>query len=532
MTWWRRWLQRGRSGAPAAAWTPWVDLIEAAPDPLSAALTSAAEHAVGVYLGMLDSGAAVFAKSELATLVIGPPRSGKTSGLVIPTLLLHRGPAVVTSTKDEVARATVLARYRQGRVRVFDPSGEMSRDQLPRQVGLLRWSPLQSARAGWLQATKMARAMTAAAAPAGASREHESYWVQRSAHLLAALLYAASRPTPTGPTLHMGDVVSWVATGALAHPVDLLVAAGKRGDRDATRALEQLQSVLGAPEKERGSIISATYATLDAYNSGAAVRASTAPTFDAAAFVRSGDTIYVTASSEDQAAVAPLVTGLLQDIRRAAFERHRQLSQLPASERATPVPVLMLLDEVANIAPIEDLPELVSEAGGQGLRIMAVLQTLPQAAARWGKDRAYGMLSTFGHVVVLSGTRDPDTLQTISTLLGEERRYVPSVAQQVRPAPGAAATQITWALQDFPVASPAEISRMPADQALVFGPGGHGTVRLTRYFEHRPWPHLLDRVIARGWVTPYREPAATAAAAVQPTAPADNGHGDGVERDL
>jgi type IV secretory pathway TraG/TraD family ATPase VirD4 len=50
-----------------------------------------------------------------------------------------------------------------------------------------------------------------------------------------------------------------------------------------------------------------------------------------------------------------------------------------------------MLDEVANIAPLGDLPDMLSEGGGQGLQIVACLQDVAQARARWGDN--HGLLS-------------------------------------------------------------------------------------------------------------------------------------------
>jgi hypothetical protein len=52
------------------------------------------------------------------------------------------------------------------------------------------------------------------------------------------------------------------------------------------------------------------------------------------------------------------------------------------------------LDEVANIAPLQELPQIASEGGGQGLTLLAALQDLSQARARWGKA-ADGFLTLF-----------------------------------------------------------------------------------------------------------------------------------------
>ncbi len=58
-------------------------------------------------------------------LVIGPTRSGKTSGLVVPNLLEWQGAAIVTSTKSELVDLTASHRRSLGPVCVYDPTGEV-----------------------------------------------------------------------------------------------------------------------------------------------------------------------------------------------------------------------------------------------------------------------------------------------------------------------------------------------------------------------------------------------------------------------
>ena len=55
----------------------------------------------GVYLGWGQQGP-VLTRPDEHLLVIGPPRSGKTSRLLAFSVLSHPGPVVVTSTKPDV----------------------------------------------------------------------------------------------------------------------------------------------------------------------------------------------------------------------------------------------------------------------------------------------------------------------------------------------------------------------------------------------------------------------------------------------
>ena len=54
-------------------------------------------------------------------LVIAPTRAGKTTRFVIPWLLEHDGPAIVTSTKRDVLDVTRRWRSHLGQVWVYDP---------------------------------------------------------------------------------------------------------------------------------------------------------------------------------------------------------------------------------------------------------------------------------------------------------------------------------------------------------------------------------------------------------------------------
>ena len=77
----------------------------------------------GAYLGVGRSGSWVLADPESAVMVLGPPRSGKTSAVMIPAVMGASGAVIATSTKPEVMRATVAARSEVGQAWLFDPGG-------------------------------------------------------------------------------------------------------------------------------------------------------------------------------------------------------------------------------------------------------------------------------------------------------------------------------------------------------------------------------------------------------------------------
>jgi len=340
-------------------------------------------------------------------MILGPPRSGKTSSLIIPNVLTANGPVVTTSTKPDVLDATVGARSALGRCHLFDPTGSV-----PRTGGLapLRWSPLQSC-GTWPGSLSMARSLVeVGSAVGGQGRQGDgSHWTERAQAVLAPLLHAAA--------LDRGDmrtVLTWVDRHQALPAQQIL--AGAPG-RTTLLARNLLDGIAATDERELSGIWSTASGALTGFRSDQALDSTSDPTFDPARFVDSSETIYVAAPAHQQALVAPMVVGLLEDIRRAAYSRHAE-GGAPQPGRNLP-PLLLALDEVANIAPIPDLPAMVSEGGGQGVITLACFQDLSQAKQRW-PGRADGFVSLFGTTVVLPGIGDVATLEALATLAGDE----------------------------------------------------------------------------------------------------------------
>ena len=139
--------------------------------------------------------APLYAGPESATLIIGPPRSGKTSTLVIPTVLDAPAAMVSTSTKTDVLENTAAHRHRVGRVFLFDPTGSVP---LPWWVTRLRWSPVVGS-ADFDRAVAMAHALGSAARPGrGADRVGPLGRAGPGPHRAAALRGGPARPRHRG----------------------------------------------------------------------------------------------------------------------------------------------------------------------------------------------------------------------------------------------------------------------------------------------------------------------------------------------
>ena len=271
--------------------------------------------------------------AEKSVLVIGPPRCGKTTAMVIPAVLVAPGGAVVTSTKDDVLRATLPWRSWIGCCYVFDPAGAV---QIPSGAYQLRWSPVIGCE-DFDHAVSMSGYLASAARPGVTSSPDTVHWVERAQALLAPLLHAAALSG-----LGINALCRWVWGHDVREPEAILSAAG------ATMPKTILSSIWRTEERERSGIFSTASGILSAYRSPRALEAASKPNFDPNSFVAGYDTVYVCSPSDAQHQTAPLIVALLEQIRSAVYARNRL--------HPDAAPVVFVLDEVANIAPLLSLP--------------------------------------------------------------------------------------------------------------------------------------------------------------------------------
>ncbi len=355
-----------------------------------------ASSAQRVTLGRSD-GDLVASAVHRPVLVFGPQRSGKTTGLVIPTLLDWDGPAVVTSVRTDVVEATLNRRRSVGEVFIYEPTGN-----LPIDGSVIGWNPLDDCRT-WDGALATGKALT----EAGALKMHEGeFWYGLASQLLAPLLYAAG-----SNGYRMDDVVRWVKTQEEFEVRSLLQAAG---DDTAANAFE---SVVGLESRIRSSIYGTLMSVLSVYDYDS-VRQSTQISFSLDRFFDGGShTLYICAPPDEQELFAPLFTALLRRIIREAYKRfnHTRLSSN----------LLLLLDEAGNIAPLASLNVLATTAAGTGIQLVSIFHDLAQMISIYGEARAQSICNNHSALILMPGSRDPYTTKLVGDLVGND--FIPGL---------------------------------------------------------------------------------------------------------
>jgi type IV secretion system protein VirD4 len=272
------------------------------------------------------------------------------------------------------------------------------------------------------------------------------FWASHGETLIAAYMALAglSRlvPKPDGSPrrpLTVDVLASWAYTHVgLKEPlVNELVRLGVGGALPLeTRLLAKSAQVkLQAFEAEDPRIRASIYATarlaFDAWTEPAVAHSASLvrrPTYDAEekwdATPRPVDldwlmeggstcnnTLYLTAPPTEFARLAPVLGGLLGDLRE-------QIHAWDVAGRALPKPLLILIDEAGQLE-LQWLPEEVSTIAGLGGLIVTCWQSRAQIAHRYG-TLADAVLAGHRSKVFFAGADDPSTLEYVTRVTGSE----------------------------------------------------------------------------------------------------------------
>jgi len=398
------------------------------------------------------------AEPAQSVVVFGPTQSRKTTGFAVPAILGWEGPVVATSVKGDLVRDTIAHRRHLGGVQVVDPGGATG-------LATAWWSPLPSATT-WPDARRAASSLAESARQSAGPLTDGEFWYATAAKLLAPLLFAAATGGRT-----MEDVVRWVDGHEEDEVLDLLHATGVESAVLAVRAS------FGRDERQRSSVYTTVETILEPFADVAASHPPGVPgadtgrsDVDPARLLADRGTVYLCAPAHDQRRLRPLFTAVVRQVVEHVYDR------VARTGRPCDPPLLVVLDEAANIAPLPDLDTLAATAAGHGVQLVTVWQDLAQVTARYG-PRAATVVNNHRAKVFLSGISDASTLDYASHLIGDEELALPATTSG---GPGGRST--TRQPVTRRLAPPDALRRIdPGSGVLVYG--GLAPARITL----RPW---------------------------------------------
>jgi type IV secretory pathway TraG/TraD family ATPase VirD4 len=302
-------------------------------------------------------------------LVVGPTQAGKTSALVVPSLLRWGGPAVVTSVKRDVVAATSRWRATLGDVQVLEPGLDAG----------LTWDPLEGV-ATMRHALRVAHDLTTASS----ARGDTEFWNSLAAKLVAALFVCA---------VESGRSIFDVA--AVVEDREFAPWLGREG-----AGADLVRAFLAHEAKTLDGVLTTAETMLLPWRFAQ-------PLAGVRSVAHGSNTLFLCAPRGELRHYEPLFRGAL----RTVLEEQQRLVEERRQRR-----FLLLLDEAATVAPLDDLDQLAATLCGLDVTLVTVVQDFSQLAARWGA-RAATIVNNHAARVVVAGLADPSV-----------RRYLPELA--------------------------------------------------------------------------------------------------------
>ncbi|CAM5364667.1 type IV secretory system conjugative DNA transfer family protein [Streptomyces viridochromogenes] len=398
---------------------------------------------VAVYIGSADpSEIHLWITIEESMILVAPPREGKTSQIILPEILEFRGTVLATSSKTDVLYNTALLRQEHGPVWVLDPTG------LSGWPNQLRW-PLTAGCEEYQVARKRAETL-AATTKSEEGTKNGGYFALNAKTLITCWLHAAA--LHNRPVL---DVLAWATDPDNREAVDLLAAKGKH------LLAAALAGQHAAAEEER----SATWRTAEQsfialYDEKVAeifAPQGDVEVFDIETYLRQSGTLFLIGEDEEGSALAPLNAAFA----KAMFDTAKRVAARSPNGRL-PIPLGCFMDELANVAPLPEIPNLMSVSGSQNIFIMAVLQGYAQAEERWGALGVRKMFASGTVKVFLGGISDPEELKSYSSLAGEFDEDVETVSDD------GDRVSVSTSVRRRAVVEPAAIRMIPERGGMVF----------------------------------------------------------------
>ncbi len=187
------------------------------------------------------------------------------------------------------------------------------------------------------------------------------------------------------------------------------------------------------------------------------------------------NTLYLCAPTHEQERLRPLFAAMVSELAALVFESSAQTG------KPIDPPLLIVLDEAANIAPLHDLAALASTGAGQGIQLLTVFQDAAQVHTQYG-HQAQTILNNHRAKVFCGGIADPKTIRLIDQVVGEgEFRQRSETAGQK--GSGSATEASTYRSLAPPISSAA---RSRAAAAGVWAPSAGPTAPASLVRRQRP----------------------------------------------
>ncbi|GKQ36921.1 type IV secretory system conjugative DNA transfer family protein [Streptomyces sp. A012304] len=276
------------------------------------------------------------------------------------------GPALVVTSNPALWQDTKDARAKLGPVLLYDPA------HLCDTPARLHWSPT----AGCEDRRTAAARATALLTPVRPTAKIDQAVTDTAETLLRSYLHAAAVDGRTIRHVHRWSQGTGIQEAVRTLRTNRKAAPGSAGELEA--------ALTAHPERRdiAQELATRALAALSTVNIREACTPNRTDALALDSFVNEGGTLYVVGESIEDPRTSPGAMPFLTALVSSVVERGRRMAERSSSGRLDP-PLTLVLDDIAAVAPLPDLPDLLAVGADRGLPTLALLRSREQARTRW-----------------------------------------------------------------------------------------------------------------------------------------------------
>ncbi len=376
-------------------------------------------------------------------LVIGPTRSGKGRGFVIPNLLAWEGSTITVDIKQENFQETAAARRAAGdEVFMFAPGSPRSHC----------YNPLEFVRDGPSRITDLTNVAHFLIPD---PKHGESIWSQKARDLFVGVLgYVLESNQIPDADRTIRTALRVLSTGRDVGA--LLTAIVKaEGSELSSFVVGRFNQIIAEPGDTRGSVLANLTTALAPWDNPLIAAVTAHSDFDIRELRRKRMSIYIGPAPSDLTSYRSLIRLLVQQIYDSMTR------EMPAKGDHQ---VLVMLDEFRQLQRMDAIVEQIPLSAGYGFRMAAILQNISQLDEIYGRAARESIVANCA-LKLFVGVDDLATANYVSDQLGQ--KTVTATTTSLRGGGWFRDSSTSKSLTGVPLMRPDEVIRLPRKSSIL-----------------------------------------------------------------
>ncbi|EPE97082.1 TRAG family protein [Rhizobium grahamii CCGE 502] len=386
-------------------------------------------------------------KDDRHHLIIGPTRSGKGVGYVIPNALMFEGSMIVSDLKGEIFEHTSAYRKARGnQVFLFSPGASRTH----------RWNPLDFVRSDRGERTIDIQNMAAILIPESAGSDN-AVWQGLAQQVIAGVISYVLESRHYRNRRNLGEVNAFFNTG---EDLQLLMKSLKEKDKDLSFfTLASFNAYIALNERAARSALLDIQKALAPFRNERVVAATAVTDINIASLQRRPVTIYLSPSITDMTILRPLLTLFVQQLMDLLTRHHDPNA----------VPVYFLLDEFRQLKRMDEVLNKLPYIAGYNIKMAFIVQDLKSIDEIYGETARHSLLGNCGLQLIL-GANDQATAEYASRSLGKRTIRYQSETRTIERLGLPRRTRVEQ-IRERDLMMPQEVRQMPEDRAILLVEG-------------------------------------------------------------